>query len=1333
MAHPNSLPEGYVLEGRYVLGTVSRVTSGGIIYTAFDKKMRMMAEVLEYFPSDCALSRSTDKITVQGDTLFREKCMRLLADGSNRMHSADSNIYDVLSANGTAYLVHVAPKNNAFSEAASVSSGTAVHSAVHQDKTDAEQTRIVEGLFNSNTETFPASDPDFSETADDLIEDTASAKTAASAEKAIPLKNNTKHEKKHKTAETSAVTESEYKKEGSGGPSVKLLLILLAAGVILLLVCCTVFISSLFRITDLPGGVESLLGVPHTELAEVTDEDWLVVGRGFHDGYAPGMVVAEEKEKSGFRLLINGHTPSYIMPDMTGMTADGAAALLNRTHFTNAAGLVHGQVTVEWKDTEEAPHGMVLDQSPAAGGVTKSSLVTLTVANNPKTFKPGSNSTMTDLVGMTYAETLSEYPILISDRILSDRPAGEILSQYPAAGSAYQKNAPCYVVISMGAGESCVPDVQFMTLAEAEKALYECGLSFRVEYALHSHVQTGLVAEQQPAAGEIIAYGETVTLTVSGEGKWEEGPQIETNQSEVVLAVGDTCTMELGSSADTVFYSSSPDVVSVTDTGVVTALASGSAVVTASTGGHTVVMYIEVAYDKRLPCTVNGTVGEKISLPALGDASDSGTLWYSDNSMVSITEKGIMTGKKAGNVLVRGEKDGKVSLYLVKLTEAKEEKKYVSIAKSLASDKTKIQNALKKAGLQCSIQEEYNEKAAGSVLRVQYTGYSDDNTYYFAEGSTVTLVISRGRPAVTSVSVASLPAKTTYQVGEKLNTAGLTLKVLYADKTEGTISKGYTVSYDFTTAGRKTVAVSYEQRKTSFAVEVIDNRPVKAEIESLPTKRQYSPGDTLDTSGLKVKVTYGNGTTKTFTSGFTTKYSFGKTGTSRVTVTIEGVSTHFDVTVAERKVRTISLDALPTKTSYTVGDTLSTAGMTLKVNYTDGTTETIHSGWTTQCDLNSPGKKTVSVSYGGKTTTFSVNVEEAAITSIQVVSMPKKLNYVVGDTADLTGMEISVSRGGRSTLVSWPDKGITFDADLQKAGDGKITVYYGGFSDTIRISVNEPQAVLLTILTLPDKMEYTVDEELDTAGMVLLLEYENGTTERIRKGYDVDYDFSDIGKSIVTVSYQNLEAEFVVHIKEAEKLLFLSEEELSIPVGEKAVLEIQYNGERYTGLSYTVDAPHVVEVTNGVSGLSLLGLKEGVCTITISDGKEEVSCVITVTASPETENEEETETEPPELPPVEASMTVSHQTENTFMPLLTFTGNGVSDAEVPFQVTVTFDPSKILAADFAGLAEGITVTYNGTDTIVFSGTVVVPKNEEIQAGYIMFFGRDLDAFQVTIS
>ncbi|MBR5446562.1 MAG: bacterial Ig-like domain-containing protein [Clostridia bacterium] len=1297
MTYPVPLPEGYILEGRYVLGAVTRTTAGGIVYTAFDKKLRIMVEVLEYLPAGCSLTRGDDGCSITGENDFAEKRERLLADGSERMHSAESNIYDVLSANGTAYLIHVTPKNNA-QPAPTVVPDTAAAPAE-----TGEETKIVTGILprtDVSEAAVPSAEDTMSMTAEELFTSPEIPKVPAPA--------------------TTPVRE-----EGTGGPSVRLLLTILAAGVILLLVCCGIFLTSLFDLTDLPGDTESLLGVPYSEISVVTDEDWLVIGRGFHDGYAPGTVVAEEDTKNGYRVLINGHTPAYIMPELTGMTAEGATALLNRTTFTNAAGLVQGQVTVNWIKTDDAPHGMVLEQSPAAGTIVKSSLVTITAADNPDSFSAGTAAVMENLTGKMYTEAAAAWPLLVSDRIVSDKPAGEILSQYPAAGTAYRKDAPCYVVVSLGSRESRVPDIQFMTLEEAQKLLYRSGLSFEVEYALNSHIQTGLVAEQSPAAGESIGYGETVKLVVSGEGTWNPGPQIHTELTSVVLSIGDTCTMELGSGLETMYHSTAPDVVSVSDAGLVTALSAGSAVISASTGGQTAVMFIQVSYENRLPCAVTGNVGEKISLPALGDASETGTVWYADEAMVSITDKGLLTGKRAGETLVRGEKGGKVSLYIVTLTEAEEETVYVTIPKTSASDKTKMQSALQKAGLTCTILEEYNDAPAGTILRLQYTGYSDDKNYYFTEGTAVTLFISRGQPAVSSIAVAAKPKKLEYAVGEKLDTDGLALKVVYADKSEEIITKGFTVSYDFSTAGRKTVAVSYEQRKTSFAVEVVNKGPVKAEIVTLPTKNTYDLKESLNTAGLKVKVTYGDGSSKVFSTGFSTSYSFNKAGTSRVTVTVEGVSAYFDVTVAEKKVRTLKVEKMPDKTVYQVGDTLNTSGMTLSVNYTDGTTQTVYSGWSTTADLNSTGKKTVTVTYGGKTTTFSIQVEEASVSSIRIVSQPTRLTYTTGEELDLTGLELSVTRGGKNTSVTWPDSGITWEGNLDRAGERQITIWYGGKSAVLKVSVTEPALRILTVLVLPDKTEYTTEEELDPTGMILLAEYDNGETRRITEGYRLFYDFAEPGDVLVNVTYEGITAHFFVTVQEPEELFVLSTDKITLKKGEDAVLTFQYHGSRHARVTCEVSDTSVLETASTTNGLYMLALREGVCTITLSDGTAEAVCTVTVEGSG-TASE-------PDKPEIQFSVRVGHEAADLFMPVVSLSSATAAEEPVPVTIIVRYDPDKLIAADTGVLEEGLAVTEMGDGVIVFSGTVLLPPKGALDAVYIMFVGEDPTAFSVSVS
>ncbi len=69
-------------------------------------------------------------------------------------------------------------------------------------------------------------------------------------------------------------------------------------------------------------------------------------------------------------------------------------------------------------------------------------------------------------------------------------------------------------------------------------------------------------------------------------------------------------------------------------------------------------------------------------------------------------------------------------------------------------------------------------------------------------------------------------------------------------------------------------------------------------IDSLPQKLNYYYKETLNTSGLSLKVEYADGTTETVTSGFTvTPEKLSKTGNTEITVTYKGMSDTFYVSV----------------------------------------------------------------------------------------------------------------------------------------------------------------------------------------------------------------------------------------------------------------------------------------------------------------------------------------------------------------------------------------------------------------------------------------------------
>ena len=85
-------------------------------------------------------------------------------------------------------------------------------------------------------------------------------------------------------------------------------------------------------------------------------------------------------------------------------------------------------------------------------------------------------------------------------------------------------------------------------------------------------------------------------------------------------------------------------------------------------------------------------------------------------------------------------------------------------------------------------------------------------------GKYVSFIVNVSARALVSASIATLPGKTSYTVGEALDTTGLELTVVYDNSSAKTITEGFTATGDLDTLGAKTVTVSYtENGKTVSA------------------------------------------------------------------------------------------------------------------------------------------------------------------------------------------------------------------------------------------------------------------------------------------------------------------------------------------------------------------------------------------------------------------------------------------------------------------------------------------------------------------------------------
>lgn len=228
--------------------------------------------------------------------------------------------------------------------------------------------------------------------------------------------------------------------------------------------------------------------------------------------------------------------------------------------------------------------------------------------------------------------------------------------------------------------------------------------------------------------------------------------------------------------------------------------------------------------------------------------------------------------------------------------------------------------------------------------------------------------------------------------------------------------------------------------KTVEAIRII-NKPVKS---------TYEWGETLDTTGLELAIDYSFGKDGNIASGFECSPNrLTESGVQRITITYQGESVSFVVTVKEPTVTSISVSSVPTKTNYNVGDTLNVYGLIIEAKYSDRSKEIIESDFVsrgvsfTPTKLSTAGTQAVTVTYGGKTTSFNVTVKEITVSSISLSSNPTKTTYDVGDTLDTSGLKINAkySDGTTKTISS----GFTCSpTKLSTAGTQKITVAYNG-------------------------------------------------------------------------------------------------------------------------------------------------------------------------------------------------------------------------------------------------------------------------------------------------
>jgi fibronectin type 3 domain-containing protein len=184
------------------------------------------------------------------------------------------------------------------------------------------------------------------------------------------------------------------------------------------------------------------------------------------------------------------------------------------------------------------------------------------------------------------------------------------------------------------------------------------------------------------------------------------------------------------------------------------------------------------------------------------------------------------------------------------------------------------------------------------------------------------------------------------------------------------------------------------------------------------------------------------------------------------------------------RLESIYVSNRPTKTTYTVGESFTSAGLTITANYSDETSQpvigyTLTFEGTTTYDGDpkitaSAGTKTIGVTYQEQMASFDITVEVnrelPRLESIYVSNRPTKTMYTVGESFTSVGLTITANY---SDETSQPVIGytLTFEGTTTYDDDPRITASAG--TKTIGVTYQEQ----ITSFDITVEAELTAPEE----------------------------------------------------------------------------------------------------------------------------------------------------------------------------------------------------------------------------------------------------------------
>ena len=339
---------------------------------------------------------------------------------------------------------------------------------------------------------------------------------------------------------------------------------------------------------------------------------------------------------------------------------------------------------------------------------------------------------------------------------------------------------------------------------------------------------------------------------------------------------------------------------------------------------------------------------------------------------------------------------------------------------------------------------------------------SGRNGNYTVYTSQCQVTVANGTRTLSSISVSSLPTKTSYVVGEAFNTVGLKISGLYSDGVSQELS-GYRLNPNagtiFTVAETKVITVSYSTRTTTFSVTVSANdgfRLVTTAGCLIPGERYLiATNATLSGGTTVLGATQGND----YRSAFSTIISSSTPptityNTAMETLTLNGSTNHWTF---HAETSSGYLNYGGTGSTLLTTQDESATGNEWSISFDSATGGAYIQSATSAGTYLQYETASGHFNFGTTQTALYLFTNSLSVANTSITLVPTSLTLAKGDTADITALLGSgttlVSAGvGDQSIANCSVTENSISVSAKKVGSTTITVVAKGNTGTLTVA-----------------------------------------------------------------------------------------------------------------------------------------------------------------------------------------------------------------------------------------------------------------------------------------